>query len=170
MKDVSVVVAELRHSLSFTDMAVPRARLSRLPSASVRTLKLAQVLSCQRHHATTNSARSPRLSERYRARFVTVVVTCIDAKFTPPTRRDKTVLSVSRLVRRCELDDCSERAQTSNFLPATVLSCLDCNSHRRRGHETDKTVLSCLAWRCELALRHRHPIIHRVTKNEHLYF
>ena len=59
----------------------------------------------------------------------------------------------------CELDDCSQRAQTSNyFLSATVLSCLwESSSHHRGGRDTDKTVLSCLVWRCELDadLRHR---------------
>jgi len=68
------------------------------------------------------------------------------------TRHDKTLLSASCLVCRCELDDCSESVQTSNFLSATVLSCRKSNSHRRSGRDTDKTVLSCLAWRCELAL------------------
>ena len=70
------------------------------------------------------------------------------------TRHDKTVLSVSCLVCRCELEDCSERVQTSNFLSAsaTVLSCRESHSHRRSGGDTDKTVLSYLAWRCELAL------------------
>ena len=38
-------------------------------------------------------------------------------------RHDKTVLSVSCLVWRCELYDCSERVQTSDFLSATVLRC-----------------------------------------------
>jgi len=68
------------------------------------------------------------------------------------TRHDKTVLSVSCLVCRCELDDCSERVQTSNFLSAsaTVLSCRESHSHRRSGGDTDKTVLSYLAWRCAL--------------------
>jgi len=68
------------------------------------------------------------------------------------TRHKKTVLSVSCLVRRRELDNCFERAQTSNFLSATVLSCRESSSHRRSGRDTDKTVLSCLAWRCGLAL------------------
>ena len=80
--------------------------------------------------------------------------------------RDKTVLSVSCLVCRCELDDCCERVQTSNFLSATVLSCRGSNSHRRDGRDTDKTVLSCLAWRCELALtnttRTTRPCVRRV--------
>ena len=67
-------------------------------------------------------------------------------------RHDKTVLSVSCLVCRCELDDCCERVQTSNFLSATVLSCRESSSPRRSGRNADKTVLSCLAWRCELAL------------------
>ena len=46
------------------------------------------------------------------------------------TRHDKTVLSVSCLMCRCELDDCCERVQTSNFLSATVLSCRESSSHR----------------------------------------
>ena len=68
------------------------------------------------------------------------------------TRHDKTVLSVSCLACRCELDDCSERVQTSNGLSATDLHCRESNSRRRRGRDTYKTALSCLAWRCELAL------------------
>jgi len=27
------------------------------------------------------------------------------------------------------------------------------NSHRRSGRDTDKTVLSCLAWRCEFSFK-----------------
>ena len=65
---------------------------------------------------------------------------------------DKTVLSASRLECRFELEDCSERVQTSHFLSATVLSCRESNSHHRSGRDTDKTVLSSLAWRCEFAL------------------
>jgi len=68
-------------------------------------------------------------------------------------RRNKTVLSVSCLVSRYKLDDCFERVQTSNFPSATVSSCRESNSHRQSRRDTDKTVLSCLAWRCELALR-----------------
>ena len=65
-----------------------------------------------------------------------------------------TDLSVSCRVCRCELVDCSECVQTWNyFLSATVLSCRESNSHRRSGRDTDKTILSCLAWRCELAVR-----------------
>ena len=70
-----------------------------------------------------------------------------DAQFTPPTRQDKTVLHVSCLLCRFELDDCSERVQTSDFLSATVFGCRESDLHRRRGLETDKTVLSCLAYR-----------------------
>jgi len=58
---------------------------------------------------------------------------------------------LSCMVCRCQLGDCSERVQTSNFLSATVLS-WESNSHRRSGRDTDKTVLSCLAWRRELTL------------------
>jgi len=52
----------------------------------------------------------------------------------------------------CEVSNCCQRVQTSNFLSATVLSCRESNSHRRSGRGTDKTVLSCLAFRCGLAL------------------
>jgi len=38
------------------------------------------------------------------------------------------------------------------FLSATVLSRRESSSHGRGGYDTDKTVLSCLTWRCELAL------------------
>jgi len=69
------------------------------------------------------------------------------------TIHDKAVLSVSCLVCRCELDDCSESVQTSDFLSATVVSCRESSSHRRCRHDADRTVLSCVAWRCELALR-----------------
>jgi len=65
---------------------------------------------------------------------------------------DTTVQSVSCLMYRYELDDCSERVQTSNFLSATALSCRESNSHRRGRHDTDRTVLSGLAWRCELGI------------------
>jgi len=49
--------------------------------------------------------------------------------------------------------DCSERVRTSNFLSPTVSSCRESNSHHHRsGRDTDKTVLSRPALRCELAL------------------
>jgi len=75
-------------------------------------------------------------------------------QFTPLHRHDKTVLSVSCRVYWCELYDCSERVHTSNFSvgDSLQLSC-ESNSHRRSGRDADKTVLSCLAWRCELASR-----------------
>ena len=72
-----------------------------------------------------------------------------------PNSHDKTVLSVSCLVCRCELDDCSERVQASHFLSATVLSCRESSSHHRSRHDTDKTVLSCRVWRFELAFTRR---------------
>ena len=70
------------------------------------------------------------------------------------TRHDKTVMSVLRLVWQWqfELDNCCWRVLTSNFPWATVLSCRrESSSHRQRKRYTEKTVLSCLAWRCELA-------------------
>ena len=67
----------------------------------------------------------------------------------PPTRHDKTVLSVSCLLCRCELHDCSERVQASNFLSS---SCLE-SVHTAKADATQtRHFLSCLAWRCELAL------------------
>ena len=33
-----------------------------------------------------------------------------------------------------------------------LVSCRESNAHRQSVRDTDKTVLSCLAWRCELAL------------------
>ena len=79
---------------------------------------------------------------------------CVPKERSPGLRRcgggrqaGATVLS--RLVCRCELNDCSERVRTTNFLSATVLSCRESNSHRRSGRDADKTVLSCLVWRCE---------------------
>jgi len=59
------------------------------------------------------------------------------------------------------MDDCSERVQTSHFLPAIVLSCRESNSHHRSGSDTDKTVLSCPARRCELLLAVNRPPIGR---------
>ena len=54
-----------------------------------------------------------------------------NARFTPPARHDKRVLSVSCLACQCELDDCFECVQTSNFPSAAVLSCRESNSARR---------------------------------------
>jgi len=70
------------------------------------------------------------------------------------TRHDKIVLSamsavpvwIGRLLWTC--------SETSNFPSATVLSYRQCNSHRRSGRDAAKTVVSCLAWRCEFALRY----------------
>ena len=75
-------------------------------------------------------------------------------QFTPPhqTRQDGPVCvesGVSVGIRRL-LWTCSD-------FSATVLSCRESCSHRRSGRDTDKTALSCLAWRCELAFS-RHAI------------
>ena len=75
----------------------------------------------------------------------------------PPSRDAATATSASEvttlwccLVWRCELGDCSERVQTSNFLSWVVGNPIDTA-------EADATqtrqFLLCLAWRCELALR-----------------
>ena len=69
---------------------------------------------------------------------------------TPPHQTRQDGLFVSCLVCRC--DHCTEHVHTLIFLSATVLSCRESNSRRRSGRDTDKTVLSRRAWRCELAL------------------
>jgi len=57
---------------------------------------------------------------------------------------DTTRRSCLRRVRRCELDDCSERVQTSNFFVGDSLELSgESNSHRRSGRDTDKTVFFC---------------------------
>ena len=48
--------------------------------------------------------------------------------------------TLNAVVCRCELDDCSERVQTSNFLSATVLS-----SPKRTRHRQDSFVVSGVA-------------------------
>ena len=56
-------------------------------------------------------------------------------------RHDKTVLSVSCLAWRCELDNCSERVQTSNFLP---LSGMQFTPPMRTRHRQNSFVVSGL--------------------------
>jgi len=68
------------------------------------------------------------------------------------TRHDKTVLSVSCLAWRCELNNCYQRVQTSHFLSATVFSCRESNSHYRGRHDADRIVLLGLARWCELGI------------------
>ena len=74
-------------------------------------------------------------------------------------RHNKTVQSVSSLWRDDVNWTIALIVQTSNFLSATVLSCRESNSHRRSGRDTDKTVLSCLAWRCGLAFSNSSSLI-----------
>jgi len=119
----------------------------------------------ENHHRMTgrNSSRRPTLIIRTLNHNV---------QFTPPARHDKTVLSVSCLAWRCESSRpdrpssafCvgvrpavaprrpthSDTDQTQN---APVWRSGRLSSHRHTRH--DKTVLSvsCLAWRCELALK-----------------
>ena len=71
------------------------------------------------------------------------------------TRHDKTVLSVSCM--GYELDNAINvfRFQIFCRRQSWVFVCRVSNSHSRSGRDsgdTDKTVLSCLAWRCEVAL------------------
>jgi len=65
-------------------------------------------------------------------------------------RHDKSVLSMSRPLRRCELDSRqlnSRLSQAENLKSEHVESSLP--MHTR--HDTDRTVLSCLVWRCKLS-------------------
>ena len=96
------------------------------------------------------------------------------AQFSPPARRDKTVLSASCLVCRRESDSCSERVALNTLTPprrdslqhSNVFRLLHISCRRQssgvenpvrtadRGrHDTDRTVLSSLAWRCEYGSR-----------------
>ena len=81
-----------------------------------------------------------------------------NAQFTPPARHDKTVLSVSCLLCRCELDDCSERVETSNFLSgdSVELSGIQFTPPTRTRHGQDSFVVSGVAVRCELASRQKY--------------
>ena len=57
--------------------------------------------------------------------------------------------TLNAVVCRCELDDCSERVQTSNFLSATVLS-----SPKRTRHRQDSFVVSGVAVRINFKAVH----------------
>jgi len=63
-------------------------------------------------------------------------------------RHDKTVLSVSRPLRRCELD--SRQVKTENVI--WTRSEQSFSSHRHTRHDTDRAVLLCLVWCCELGI------------------
>jgi len=78
---------------------------------------------------------------------------------TECTRRADSVHTATRdttkqsyLSWRCELDNCYSHVHTSDFLSSTVLSCRESSSHCQSGCNAYKTILSCLAWPCELAL------------------
>ena len=68
-------------------------------------------------------------------------------------RHDQTVLSVSRPLRRCELDSRQLRTVADRKFEVWTRSEQSSNSHRHTGHDTDRTVLSCLVWRCELGIK-----------------
>ena len=46
-----------------------------------------------------------------------------------------------------------------NIRSVTVLSCRETSAHRRGRHDTDRTVLSGLAWRCELGIRFKNSVL-----------
>ena len=95
---------------------------------------------------TTVTSAAGSISIRSNCYGLADMVPKTNAQFTPPAWHDETVLSASCLAWQCELDNCYTNES------ATVLSCPESNSHRQSGRDTDKTVLSRLTWRCELAL------------------
>ena len=66
-------------------------------------------------------------------------------------RRDKTVLPVSRPLLRCELDPRQLKTVADRKFEVSAYSEQSSNSHRHTRHDTDRTVLSCLVWLCELS-------------------
>jgi len=80
-----------------------------------------------------------------------------NAQFTSPARYGKTQPCLCRVW--CDGVNWTIALNVfrlPTFLSATVWSCRESNSHRRSVCDTDKTVLSCLTWQCELALTQRH--------------
>ena len=75
----------------------------------------------------------------------------VEANSHRHARHDKTVLSVSRPLRRCELDSRQLKTVADRKFEVWTRSEQSSNSHRHTRHDTDRTVLSCLVWRCELS-------------------
>ena len=76
----------------------------------------------------------------------TIITDHVKANSHRHVRHDKTVLSVSRPLRRCELD--SRQLKTvadRKFYKVWTRSGQSSYSHRHSRHVTDRTVLSCLA-------------------------
>jgi len=80
-----------------------------------------------------------------------LITDCITANSHRHARHDKTVLSVSRTLRRCELDSRQFKTVADRKFEVRTRLEQSYNSHRHIRHGTDKTVLSCLVWRCELS-------------------
>ena len=69
---------------------------------------------------------------------------------------DATKQSCLRRVRRCGVNWAIGQSPLTRLdfkFAVGEMSGIQFNSHRRSGRDTDKTVSSCLAWRCELASR-----------------
>ena len=91
-------------------------------------------------------------------------------------RRDKTVLPVSRPLLRCELDPRQLKTVADRKFEVQAHTEQSSNSHRHTRHDTDRTVLWCLVWRCELSRpersvsecvgRHRHCRCDRRTHSD----
>ena len=74
----------------------------------------------------------------------------VEANSHRHVRHDKTVLSVSRPLRRCELDSRQLETVADRKLEVWTCSEQSSNSHRHTRYHTDRTVL-CVVWRRELS-------------------
>ena len=83
--------------------------------------------------------------------------TCrVKANLHRRARHDKTVLSALRPLQWCQLDSRQLKTVAERKFEAWTRSEQSSNSHRHTRHDTDRTVLSCLVWRCELSIsKHR---------------
>ena len=67
-------------------------------------------------------------------------------------RHDETGLSVWRPLRRRELDFRQPKTVADRKFEVWTRPEQLSSSHRHTGHDSDRTVLSCLVWRCELGI------------------
>ena len=94
---------------------------------------------------------SPKACHQYRSNLQITFYFLYPIHTARQTRQNSPVCVVS--CATVWIEQLPQRVQTSHLLSATVLSGRESDSHRRSGHDTDKTVLSRLARRSELAFR-----------------
>jgi len=83
---------------------------------------------------------------------------CVKANLHRDARHDKTVSSVSRPLRRCELDSRQLKTVADKKFEVWTRSEQSSNSRRHTRHDTDRTVLSRLVGGVNSALR---PLVSR---------